>query len=106
MPAGDPVLAAMERMLALVDQWCTDSPVVLVTEDLHWADEASVLAWRRLSREVGQVPLLIAGSMRPTPGRDDLARVRHGVAERGVSVLSLGPLSAPDVADLVGLGVH
>ena len=102
MPAGDPVLAAMERMLALVDQWCTDSPVVLVTEDLHWADQASVLAWRRLSREVGQVPLLIAGSMRPAPGRDDLARVRHGVAARGGSVLSLGPLSAPQVADLVG----
>ncbi len=102
MPAGDPVLAAMERMLALVDQWCADSPVVLVIEDLHWADEASVLLWRRLSRAVGQVPLLIAGSMRPAPGRDDLVRVRHGVAAQGGSVLLLGPLSAPVVADLVG----
>ena len=102
MPAGDPVLAGMERILALVDQWCADSPVVLVAEDLHWADEASVLAWHRLSRVAGQVPLLIAGSMRLAPGREDLARARRGVAARGGSVVSLGPLPAPDVAELVG----
>ena len=102
MPAGNPVLAGMERMLALVDQWCTDSPVVLVADDLHWADEASALVWHRLSRVVGQLPLLVVGSMRPAPQREDLAGVERGVAARGGSVLSLSPLSAPDVADLVG----
>ena len=106
MPAGDPVLAAMEQMLALVDQWCANSPVVLVTEDLHWADEASIALWRRLSRAVRQVPLLIAGSLRPAPGRNDLVAVRDGVAAQGGSVLSLGPLSAPEVADLVGGVLH
>jgi DNA-binding CsgD family transcriptional regulator len=102
MPAGDPVLAGMERMLALVDRWCADSPVVLVTEDLQWADEASVLVWHRLSRAAGQLPLLTAGSMRSARGREDLATVRRGVASRNGTVLSLGPLPAPDVADLVG----
>ena len=106
MPAGDPVLAATERMLALVDQWCTGWPTVLVTEDLHWADEASLLVWRRLSLAVGQLPLLIAGSMRPSPGRDDLARMRHAVAALGGTVLSLGPLPEPEVVDLVGRVVH
>jgi DNA-binding CsgD family transcriptional regulator/tetratricopeptide (TPR) repeat protein len=106
MPAGDPVLAGVERMLALVDQWCADSPVVLVAEDLHWADEASVLVWHRLTRAVAQVPLLIAGSMRPAPGREDLATVRRGLAARGGNVLSLGPLPSPEVAELVGRVVH
>jgi DNA-binding CsgD family transcriptional regulator/tetratricopeptide (TPR) repeat protein len=102
MPAGDPVLAATERILTLVDQWCADSPVVLVTEDLHWADEASVLGWHRLSQAARQVPLLIVGSMRPAPGRDDLATLRHGVAASGGNLVTLGPLSAPEVAELVG----
>jgi hypothetical protein len=39
--SGDPVLAAVERLLALVDRLRAASPVVLVAEDLQWADEAS-----------------------------------------------------------------
>lgn len=41
--AGDPVLAAAERMLALVDWLCAERPLVIVAEDLQWADEMSVL---------------------------------------------------------------
>ncbi len=78
--AGDPVLAGIERLLAQVDRLCAVSPVVLVAEDLQWADEASVLVWYRLSRAVGQLPLLLAGSCRPQPGREDLARLRRGLS--------------------------
>ena len=75
--------------------------MVLVAEDLQWADEASVLVWHRLSRAAGQMPLLLAGSLRPVPGREDLARLRRSVAGRGM-VLSLGPLPDAEVAELVG----
>ena len=99
--AGDPVVGAVERVLAAVDELCAVSPVILVAEDLHWADEASVLAWYRLSRAVGQLPLLLAGSLRPGTGRDDLARLSRTVA-RGGTVLELGPLAGPEVGVLVG----
>jgi DNA-binding CsgD family transcriptional regulator len=99
--AGNPVLAEVERMLARVDRLCAVSPVVLVTEDLHWADEASVLVWSRLARAVGQVPLLLVGSYRPGTGRD-LERLRRGIAARGGDVVELGPLPGAHVAELVG----
>jgi hypothetical protein len=67
--SGDPVLAGVERLLAVVDRLCAGSPVVLVAEDLHWADEASVLVWYRLCRAAGQMPLLLAGSWRTGTGR-------------------------------------
>ena len=35
---GDGVAAAVERMLAGMDRLCADSPVVLVAEDLQWAE--------------------------------------------------------------------
>jgi DNA-binding CsgD family transcriptional regulator len=100
--AGDPVVAAVERMLALVDRWCAQGPVVVVAEDLQWADEASVLVWHWLSRAAGQMPLLVAGSLRPAPGREDLAGVRRALVARGEGVVALGPLGAAEVAELVG----
>jgi DNA-binding CsgD family transcriptional regulator/tetratricopeptide (TPR) repeat protein len=99
---GDPVVTAMEEMLAEVDRLCAASPVVLVAEDLQWADEASVLMWYRLSRAAGQMPLLLAGSARPGSGRADLEQLRRGVTSRGGVVLTLDALSDGDVADLVG----
>ena len=100
--AGDPVLARVERMLVLADRLCAAGPLVVVAEDLQWADEASVLVWHRLSRAARQVPLLVIGSVRPAPGRDDLAQLRRGLAARGGHLITLGPLAPPEITDLVG----
>ncbi len=100
--AGDAVLAGVERMLDRVDRLCAVSPVVLVAEDLQWADEASVLVWSRLARAVGQVPLLLVGSFRPGAGREDLGRLHRGVLARAGNVVELGPLPDGEVAELVG----
>ena len=100
--SGDPVLAGVERLLAVVDRLCARSPVVLVAEDLQWADEASVLVWSRLVRAAGQMPLLLAGSLRPGAVREDLKRLPRVVTSGGGSVLDLQPLPDADVAELVG----
>jgi len=99
---GDPVVARAERLLAEVDRLCAVSPVVLVAEDLQWADEASVLMWHQLSRAAGQMPLLLAGSVRSGSGRADLEQLRRSVTSRGGVVLTLDALPDADVADLVG----
>jgi DNA-binding CsgD family transcriptional regulator len=97
---GDPVLAAVERLLAVVDRWCAVCPVVVVAEDLQWADEASVLVWDRLCHATRQLPLLLAGSYRPGP--EPGAELRRSLVARGGTALSLGPLAAGEVAELVG----
>jgi DNA-binding CsgD family transcriptional regulator len=102
VPPGDPVAAGVERLLAQVDRLCAVSPVVLVVEDLQWADEASVLVWQRLAAAVRQVPLLLAGSLRPGTGHDELGRLRRGLVARGGTVLSLGPLAPPELSELAG----
>jgi DNA-binding CsgD family transcriptional regulator len=101
LPAGDPVLAETERVLAEVERLCAESPVVLVTEDLQWADEASLLVWQRLARAVGQLPLLLAGTYRPEPEREQVTRLRGEVLARGGTVLSLEPLPAGHLPELV-----
>jgi len=99
---GDPVVVGMERLLADVDRLCALSPVVLVAEDLQWADKASVQMWLQLSRAVGQMPLLLVGSMRSDAGRADLEQLRRSLTLRNGVVLTLNALSDQDVAALVG----
>lgn len=99
-PAVDPLAAAAERLLARVDRWCAASPVVLVTEDLQWADEASLRVWQRLARMLGQVPLLLVGSLRPGPMCDELDRLRRGLDSLGGQVISLGPLAPQELSEL------
>ena len=99
----DAILAAAERLLALVDRECARSPVVLVGDDLHWADEASIAVWHRLADAVGQLPLLLVGVCRPVPLRPEVERLRSAVSDRdGALSLTLGPLNQEQVALVAG----
>jgi hypothetical protein len=98
----DPVLAAGERLLALVDRLCSAGPLVLVLEDLHWADEPSLLLWNRLARSVDQIPLLLVGTSRPVPYRPTVERLRSIARERVGAYLELGTLDHGDVVDMAG----
>lgn len=94
--AADPVLAAGERLLELVDRLCTAGPVVLVIEDLQFADEPSLLLWNRLARAVDQIPLLLLGTDRPVPYRATVARLHDLTRERRGELVELGPLDEDD----------
>jgi len=88
-----------EQLLALVAEQCAVRPTILVVDDLQWADQASVVLWGRLAKAAQRVPLLLVGTMRPVPQRDDLLRLRR-VASEAVR-LQLTGLADPAVADLV-----
>src|SRR5215472_1947242 len=70
-----------EQLLALVAEQCAVRPVVLVIDDLQWADQASISLWGRLARSARQVPLLLIGMMRPVPQRDDVLALRRAVGD-------------------------
>ena len=102
---ADSVVAASERLTAWVEDLSAGSPVMLVFDDLHWADDASLRLWHRLARSARQMPLLVLGAMRPGYGRDELTALRRRVGEsqaagRGV-VVELGALPPAAVAELV-----
>jgi DNA-binding CsgD family transcriptional regulator len=97
-----PVLAAAERMLALVERRCADGPLLLVVDDLQWADESSLALWTRLARGAGEAPLLMIGAARSLPARVELHRFSDLVATSRGAVISLRPLDAGSVAELAG----
>ncbi|RSM77653.1 SARP family transcriptional regulator [Kibdelosporangium aridum] len=98
----DPLLAAVEQLIDLVDQLCADGPVVLVLDDLQWADDASLLVWHRLVRLTRQLPLLLVGSARPLPRRAELDQLRSVVSTWGGDLHLLEPLDEAGTAELAG----
>ncbi|WP_329138373.1 AAA family ATPase [Streptomyces sp. NBC_01476] len=98
MVAGNPVTAAVEQLLGLVDRLTTDGPLVLVVEDLHWADDATLLLWRRLCRTALQAPLLLVGSLRPVPRRAEVDALRGDAQAANAVLLPLGGLPGADVS--------
>lgn len=47
-----------------VDRAARLTPIVVVFEDLHWADEASLLLLRHLAQSVSTIPVLMVGTYR------------------------------------------
>jgi class 3 adenylate cyclase len=75
-------------------------PLVLVFEDLHWADDGLLDFVDYLAEWAGGVPLLVVGTARP----ELLARrPGWGGGKPNAVTLSLAPLSDGDTARLVGL---
>ena len=96
--ADVPALLA-EQLIALIIDETSTRPVVLVIDDLHWSDPASVKLWGRISRTARQVPLLLIGIARPAQ-REDLLALRRAVDD--AHRIQLGSLPQPAVAELVG----
>jgi DNA-binding CsgD family transcriptional regulator len=98
---GDTSVAGIEVLATLVDELCAAAPTVIVIDDLQWADDASLTLWHQLAASVDQLRLLLIGTCRSPLRRPEAQQVRAAVLRRGGSVITLGPLSEADVAQLV-----
>ena len=63
-------------------------PMVLVYEDLHWADESTLLLLRHLGGRLARLPLVVIGTYRDdeldaTPAADDRDRTAAAGRRRG-----------------------
>ena len=84
----------------------TDRPLLVVIDDLHAADEPSLLLLRYLAGAIGDSRILVLGAYRDTePGPDDpLERVLGDLLrERRVTRIPLGGLKPDDVEAYVRL---
>lgn len=95
----DAAAATADVLLGLVTELCARGPLVLVVDDMQWADEASVLLWHRLTVAARGLPLLLIAAARPVPRGPALVRLRHELHSRD-NILPLGPLSDVEALEL------
>jgi DNA-binding CsgD family transcriptional regulator/tetratricopeptide (TPR) repeat protein len=84
-----------DRVLTQLAAWCAERPVVLIVEDAHWIDPASLLVVQTIARAHGLRLLLVASARTEEP--DALAVLLELATDR----IELGPLPDRAIAHLV-----
>ena len=89
---------------ALLDELGGEGPTVVVVEDVHWADEATLDALTFLARRVDRLPVLLVLTYREDEAAStvSLQRVLGGLHAPVAVRIELRPLSAQAVARLAG----
>ena len=100
---------AQERVRAyyavreLLERLAATRPLLLILDDLHWADRASLELVCHLLRRPPEAPVLIVGAFRTGQADPLLATtIDRTAAEGGLVRIELGPLGRADADELVG----
>ncbi len=97
--------ARVEVFAAVAEALAGPVPTVLVLEDVHWADEATLDLLRFLGRRIRALPALVVATHRTDSGetgrgwRQTLAELAR---ERGTLRIDLAPLDLAAVTELAG----
>ncbi|MFE7033971.1 ATP-binding protein [Streptomyces sp. NPDC057621] len=105
--ATEPAVAAAARFLELARMSdalavaASERPMVVLLEDLHWADTASLDLLRHVTGEAAECGLLVLGTFRePVP--EEAAAALADPGGYGAAVLRLAPFTREEVAQCVG----
>jgi DNA-binding CsgD family transcriptional regulator len=107
-PAGagglqDERFHAYRAVRALLQRMAMGQPVVLILDDVHWADDASLELIAHLLRRPPPAPLLIALAFRAGQVPNSLlAALEAAGRDRLVTTIELGPLSQAEADALLG----
>ena len=99
LDGGDRGFAICEACVDLVESRAGATGVLVVAEDLHWADDLSLRVVAALARRAGPSPVAVLATCRPSPRPTLLDSLLDRVGRAG-EVIQLGPLAEIDVSAL------
>lgn len=91
---------AIEAIGAKVELLAGGGPILLVIDDLQWADESTLHAVRSIASRIGPLPVSLVLAHRSGHRIQDLHHLTDHLARRGAHQVHLDPLDDAAVADL------
>lgn len=93
--------AIADYLLDLFERASAEGPVVLVVEDVHWADAATLSLMARLARQRGPLNTSLLCTRRPSPRSTSLEALLKALVDEGGTDMRLGPLPDDDIEEIV-----
>ena len=94
---AEPVVVMAEAVLRVL-QWATGGAgIVVILEDLHWADDATLAVTRYLADHASEVPVLVFGTIRTGEGRAD---TRALLEAGGAQICPIGRLTDDEAREM------
>jgi tetratricopeptide (TPR) repeat protein len=85
----------------LIRACAAEKPLILIWEDLHWADPSSLDLLQKLVGLTADAPLLLLLILRPHEGRQEWQKQLQEAAGERYQAIELAPLTAAQSAELV-----
>jgi DNA-binding SARP family transcriptional activator len=100
--ANSAALRTYDAVSRLIETAAHDAPVVIVLEDVHWADAASLQLLSFAAEALTRVPVLLVATTRVVPEPSAaLQALRAALARQSATRVSLTGLSTDEVGELV-----
>ena len=88
----------------LLERLAATKPLVLILDDFHWADAASIDLVGSLLRRPPEAAVLLVLGARPTPGPSRLtSALERALREGSMARIELDPLTSAEAAAMLGL---
>lgn len=103
LPLGEPTMELCEGVLRLLETLAGDTGLLLIQEDLQWADDRSLQVLEYIADNLAgrRILMLATGRLEvPVPG---IERLRALQARGAVTGVNLHPLDADEVAELAAV---
>ncbi len=99
---ADVGFGVVESIVSHLELLASSGPVVLVLEDVHWADPSTLRALRAIGRATSSEPVLMVLTLRRFPHSHELDRLLDDLALSGATRVALGGLTDEEVRELAG----
>jgi len=91
----------MHSLYWLLDAFAARGPLVLLADDVQWADEDSLVYFVSLRERLRELPVLLVAAVREVAPEDRGPALAHLLAERDAEVVPLSTLSVDGVSGLM-----
>ena len=100
-PLGEGTFAVLHGLYWLTVNLCSERELLLVVDDLHWCDSASLRFLAYLARRLEDLPVVLVASLRSSEPETDQAILEELTSEPHAQVLMPRPLTVVAATEVV-----